>query len=296
MTKQEILLGKAIKEYKDFSNKAYIIPCAYFNSDNGFAYVIKDESSKTEITCSVFMNVVNNQESIKNSDTGTVGVLTQEDVFELFERETTFYLLEYDDYYIGIDRLSGFNKINNTYAYDGQVIKNTNAEFIVTSETEAAEILNSDSTTKWIEFGSYCGITLYPSFLAPVNKSGTYLSVEILESKSIGPVWQYDDTTKKQKKIDTCKLSLVNGTLNQAQNVAEYLDKQVDEQGFFGLMETFPGFSQHNNFLQSGFNIKSNVKTANIKINYTLDSDSEETLKYITEALFTMSAVNYTGG
>lgn len=291
MTKQEKLLGHGLKTYIDYNNTATIIPCTYLLGTNGLAYLLKDEESAEEIKCAIHIDSNTFQESEASYDAGIVSISIQQNIFDIFNQRPSYIIVSYEDYLIGIKDLGGYNEINGTYSYTGQIINNKNKNLIITDSSVAAELFLSNSTVYWLLFGTYCGITVYPSFLVPINSESTYLSIEIINTRPICPVWQYDDDTKKQKLIDHCKLSLINGTLNDAQNVINYLDLQAEEKEYFGLMD-FVAFSQKNSETQQSFNIKSNIRSAEFNINYELESDSEEALKYIESALFTMSAIN----
>lgn len=288
MTKQEKLLGKAINVYEDKEIQAQAIPATSLNGSNGFSYILIDTDSSYDIKCSIHLTSMTLQQSEFSYDSGTIFIETQTDLFSIFADRTNFIIISYNNYYIGIKNLYGYNEVNKTFRYECEIIDNKNKNFVITDSSEASEKLLSNSTMNWLLFGDYCGIPVYPSFLSPLNLETAYLSIEIISTIPVSTIWQDSDTIKKQTLKDKCKLSLINGTLNDSQNIIDYLYTQAEEKEYFGIMNSI-AFSQNNRENQIAFDIKSNIRTAEFYINYELESDAETALKYITSALFTMN-------
>lgn len=199
-------------------------------------------------------------------------------------------LVYYKDLIIGINRMIGFNGVAQCYHYNGEIIQNKNKGYIVLNDSSASELFLSNSTVKWLQFGTYCGIPFYPSFLTPLNQETAHAVVEITRTDPVSMVKQTTDTIVQQLLKDYCKITLINGTLKQAQDVARLLYEQAGEAKLFGALD-FPAWSQENSDVQSSFGVKANKRTMDMKINYVLESGATNALKYITEATASILAV-----
>ena len=199
-------------------------------------------------------------------------------------------LVYYKDFIIGINRMIGFNDVAGTYHYNGEIIQSRNKGYIVLDDTSASQLFLSNSTTKWLSFGSYCGIPFYPSFLTPTNQSVAHAIVEITKTDPVSMVKQVSDTIVQQSLKDYCKITLINGTLKQAQDVARMLYEQAGEAKLFGVLD-FPAWSQDQNDVQASFGVKANKRTMDLKVNYILESGATSAIKYITEATASITAV-----
>ncbi len=203
-------------------------------------------------------------------------------------------LITYRGLTIGVNKSGSYNNVAQTYHYTGEIIQNRNKGFIITDNALAESLFLSNSTAKWLEFGTYCGVTIYPSFLTPSNKESAYMTIEIVSTVSRNIVSQVSDIIKKQYLIDTCRLRLINGTLIQAQNIADKLNEQAKESRLFGMMD-FPSWTQTNDDTQKSFGIKTNLRVMDMKINYQLESGASNALKYIKTATADI-AINSIGG
>ena len=199
-------------------------------------------------------------------------------------------LVYYKDFIIGINRMIGFNDVAKTYHYNGEIIQNKNKGYIVLDDTSASQLFLSNSTTKWLSFGTYCGVPVYPSFLTPMNQETAHAIVEITKTEPVSMVTQVSDTIVQQSLKDYCKITLINGTLKQAQDVSRFLYEQAGEAQLFGVLD-FPAWSQEQADVQSSFGVKANKRTMDLKINYVLESGATSAIKYIIEATANITAV-----
>lgn len=199
-------------------------------------------------------------------------------------------LVYYKDYVIGINKMIARNEVAGVYHYNGEIIQNRNRGYIVLDDSSASQLFLSNSTTKWLTFGNYCGIPFYPSFLTPANQSSAHAIVEITKTEPVSMVAQMTDTVNQQLLKDYCKITLINGTLKQAQDVAMMLYGQAGEAGLFGVLD-FPAWSQDQNDVQSGFGVKANKRVMDLKVNYVLESGATSAIKYIIEATASITAV-----
>ena len=199
-------------------------------------------------------------------------------------------LVCYKDYIIGINKMIGYNEVAKTYHYNGEIIQNKNKGYIVLDDTSASTLFLSNSTTKWLSFGTYSGIPFYPSFLTPANLESAYAIVEITKTNPVSLPTQVSDTIIQQNLTDYCKITLINGTLKQAQDIAMQLYEQAGEVKLFGVLD-FPAWSQDNTDVQSSFGVKANKRTMDLKVNYVLESGASKALKYILDATASITAV-----
>ena len=199
-------------------------------------------------------------------------------------------LVYYKDFIIGINRMIAFNEVAGTYHYNGEIIQNRNKGYIVLDDTSASTLFLSNSTTKWLSFGTYCGIPFYPAFLTPANQEAAHAIVEITKTEPVSLVTQVSDTIVQQSLKDYCKITLINGTLKQAQDVSRFLYEQAGEAKLFGVLD-FPAWSQDQADVQSSFGVKTNKRTMDLKINYVLESGATSAIKYIIEATANITAV-----
>ena len=199
-------------------------------------------------------------------------------------------LVYYKDFIIGINRMIAYNEVAGTYHYNGEIIQNKNKGYIVLDDTSASTLFLSNSTTKWLSFGTYAGIPFYPSFLTPANQETAHAIVEITKTEPVSLVTQVSDTIVQQSLKDYCKITLINGTLKQAQDVSRFLYEQAGEAQLFGVLD-FPAWSQEQADVQSSFGVKANKRTMDLKINYVLESGATSAIKYIIEATANITAV-----
>ena len=199
-------------------------------------------------------------------------------------------LVYYKTFIIGINRMIAYNEVAGTYHYNGEIIQNRNKGYIVLDDTSASTLFLSNSTTKWLSFGTYAGIPFYPSFLTPANQEAAHAIVEITKTEPVSLVTQVSDTIVQQFLKDYCKLTLINGTLKQAQDVSRFLYEQAGEAKLFGVLD-FPAWSQDQADVQSSFGVKTNKRTMDLKINYVLESGATSAIKYIIEATANITAV-----
>jgi len=199
-------------------------------------------------------------------------------------------LVYYKTFIIGINRMIAYNEVAGTYHYNGEIIQNRNKGYIVLDDTSASTLFLSNSTTKWLSFGTYAGIPFYPAFLTPANQEAAHAIVEITKTEPVSLVTQVSDTIVQQSLKDYCKLTLINGTLKQAQDVSRFLYEQAGEAKLFGVLD-FPAWSQDQADVQSSFGVKANKRTMDLKINYVLESGATSAIKYIIEATANITAV-----
>lgn len=199
-------------------------------------------------------------------------------------------LVYYKDFIIGLNRMIAYNAVAGTYHYNGEIIQNRNKGYIVLDDTSASTLFLSNSTTKWLSFGTYAGIPFYPSFLTPANQETAHAIVEITKTEPVSLVKQVSDTIVQQSLKDYCKITLINGTLKQAQDVSRFLYEQAGEARLFGVLD-FPAWSQDQADVQSSFGVKANKRTMDLKINYVLESGATSAIKYIIEATASITAV-----
>lgn len=199
-------------------------------------------------------------------------------------------LIYYKDFIIGINKMIGLNAVAGTYHYNGEIIQNRNKGYIVLDDTSASTLFLSNSTTKWLSFGSYSGIPFYPSFLTPANLESAHAVVEISKTVPVSIPVQVSDTIVQQNLTDYCKITLINGTLKQAQDIAMQLYEQAGEVKLFGVLD-FPAWSQDQNDVQSSFGVKTNKRVMDLKVNYVLESGATKALKYILDATASITAV-----
>jgi hypothetical protein len=202
----------------------------------------------------------------------------------------SMFLVYYKGFVIGINRQLGFNAVANTYHYNGEILQNRNAGYILLNDATASQLFLSNSTTKWLAFGDYCGVPFWPSFLTPSNQSAVHAVVQITDTKPNSIPVQVSDTVVEQLLTDYCKITLINATLAQAQNIAMKLYEQAGEAGYFGCLD-FPAWRQEQDDVQSSFGLKANKRTMDMKINYVLESSASSALKYIIEATASITAV-----
>jgi hypothetical protein len=202
----------------------------------------------------------------------------------------TMILVYYRDFIIGINKTGTYNNVAKTFHYTGEIIQNRNKGFIIADDSILETLFLSNSTAKWMEFGTYCGIPCYPSFLTPANLESTYMIAEISQTDAIGMVSQGTDEQRSQNCKDQCRLHLMNATLDQAQRVASLLYEQAGEKGLFGVMD-FPSWSQVQDDNQASFGVKSNHRVMNVRVNYVLESVAESALNYILDAAAMIAAV-----
>lgn len=199
-------------------------------------------------------------------------------------------LIYYKDFVIGINKMIGLNAVAGTYHYNGEIIQNRNKGYIVLDDTSASTLFLSNSTTKWLSFGTYSSIPFYPSFLTPANLSTAHAVVEITKTVPVSLPKQVSDTIVQQSLTDYCKVTLINGTLKQAQDIAMQLYEQAGEVKLFGVLD-FPAWSQDQSDVQSSFGVKANKRTMDVKVNYVLESGASRALKYILDATASITAV-----
>lgn len=199
-------------------------------------------------------------------------------------------LIYYKDYIIGINKMMALNAVAGTYHYNGEIIQSKNAGYIVLDDTSASTLFLSNSTTKWLSFGTYSSIPFYPSFLTPANLSTAHAVVEITKTVPVSLPKQVSDTIVQQSLTDYCKITLINGTLKQAQDIAMQLYEQAGEVKLFGVLD-FPAWSQDQSDVQSSFGVKANKRVMDLKVNYVLESGASRALKYILDATASITAV-----
>lgn len=289
MTDFEKLTQASTKQFSDKKNNAVAYPCSYFISSNGLAYLIKNTTG-TKITCAFHITTDQVQQVEGLFDKGFVECNSTTSLCECFQSSNyDLFIIEYKGITIGVNKQEKRIELSGTYHYFGEVIENRNGNYIVLNEAEAQQLYLSNSMTKWLSFGDYCSIPVYPSYLTPVNVATTYITVEIENTKSIGIVHQVSDTVNKQYLQDKLKLYLTNATLNQAQEVSMKLNSQAEKLGLFGFQD-LPNWTQINDTTQSSFGIKTNLRFMDLTINYQLLSDPSEPLKYIIQSAVTMTA------
>lgn len=220
----------------------------------------------------------------------TIAGVTVENLVAGTSSVPALVLVYYRGLVIGINKSGTFNNVAKTYHYAGEIIQNKNKGFILATDSIIETMFLSNSTAKWILFGTYCGVPCYPSFLTPTNLETAHMVVEITSTIPMGMVSQTSDILKQQSCRDSCRIHLINGTLNQAQDIATALYEQAREIGLFGCID-FPAWVQTNDDTQPSFSLKANKRVMDMRINYVLESGATGALKYITDATALIAAV-----
>ena len=284
------LLKGSVKEFQDKNNNCTAIPCVYLPAQNGMAYLVKETSTQKLISCSIHTSTDQTQREDGIYDVGSIVVTTQVNIFAEFEEEPNFIIIDYKDFILGINKSGEFNQVANTWHYSGEILLNRNKQYIILDEEEAATLILSDSTTKWLSLSTELEIPIYPSYISIANKEDIYMTINIQKSTGLGPVRQISDTELKQYKSDDVKLYLVNATLQQAQDIARAIFDSPIKLGLFGI-QNYVSWKTINEYTQSSFGIKQNIRTSEIKINYQLDTTTTDAIKYFKQIAATINAV-----
>jgi hypothetical protein len=293
-TELENLLAASAKEFHDKKNNVLAIPCVYLPAANGLAYLIKDTSQQKEIEpAGVHISVDQEQREDGIYDTGYAAINTQEDIFSKFEIAPDIIILDYNGFIIGINKSGEFNAEANIYHYTGEILLNRNDAYIILDEDEASALILSDSTTKWLDLATEYGLDIFPSFVSTKNIKTIHLIVSINDSKPLNNVHQISDTVERQYKKDSIQLYLVNATLAQAQLLAKKIfETPLKYPTSFG-MQDFPGWKMLQNYNQSSFGLKQNIRTMDIAINYQLDITALNVLKYFKQISWTINGKKF---
>ncbi len=195
----------------------------------------------------------------------------------------------YDGFLIGVSRSGEFNEITKTWHYTGEVLLSRNYQFVIPEVPPSFAKILTDSTTLWLDLASELSVSIFPSFISAKNVKSPYISVMINSSVALGPVVQLEDLIYKQYKRDSVRLSLVNASANQAQEIAKKIWDAPLKFLTFGINGSWPGWEMITDKTQPSFGIKQNIRTMELDINYSLYTDTTKVLEYILKIAATVN-------
>lgn len=288
MNELKNLLQSSIKEFEDKNKNCTAIPCVYLPAANGMAYLVKETCKQILISASIHLSTEQEQREDGVYNTGFVSVSTQNDVFAQFEEEPDTIIIDYNGFILGINKSGEFNNVAQTWHYTGEILLNRNEQYIILDEEDAATLILSDSTTKWLDIADELGVVVYPSYISVANKKDVYMTIMIQSSKALAPVRQISDTAMQQYKQDVVKISLINATLQQAQDLAKDIFEAPEKYGTFGIQD-YIGWETINEYTQKSFGLKQNIRTATVTVNYQLDTTTTNSIKYFKQIAATIN-------
>lgn len=284
MTQEQKILSLSIKHFEDKKKNTTCYPASLVFSSNGLSYILREEKG-VQISCAFHISATQNQLVNGIYQTAEVVVNTEVDIFSLFKEDVSFYILNYNNFEIGINKSNVRNEVAGVWHYYGEILQNRNSHYVlINTEIEKTKTI-VNSMEKWLEFGEKYNYSVFPSYLSIPDTDKMYITVEI-ENTISGNRVNLEGDTLNQNLFDEVRLYLNNANSQEAQEISYNIINQVLKYGLFGVCSSI-SWTQINDDVQDSFGIKSNRKFSKFKINYNYSVTSTlEAEKYIKEAYF----------
>ncbi|WP_295296533.1 hypothetical protein [uncultured Brachyspira sp.] len=275
------LLNKASKEFTSKIVSCVCYSASKINLDNGFCYILIDKT-KSKIIQNITIHSNKNREMTLSGqmDIGEYIIQTPVSLSNSFKEAPELFILNYENNYFMVHSLIAYNKETNHYDYRAEILQNKNKSFIVYDITEINSNLLNNSIPLWIYNKDRLNISIYPSYLSPINLETPYLSVEVIDTKGLSmPTYSKENNNYVgQWKQDTIRLHLINAQTEAQQELAYNIQTlpQNYNENVFGVND-FINFKSASDDRQKGFGIVSNKAISDFKINYyqeTLTNDA----------------------
>jgi len=228
-----------------------------------------------------------------DNSTGIQDIILTTD-YELVDFDTLqpseMYIGSYASFRFGFSKQGNYYQQSNLWHLRGQAIYPYMETQIVDDITtfDATNVVVSNSLPIWLTLNAYAPV--YPSFLVPENLTPPYVVAMIEPSETINlqPIPWVNSEGIWQLMKDKVHLIMYGFRNEEAQNFVQYIIQQSLDPGLFGILQM--GFSvQDEKVIQSELNVIAEQKRFTLDISYNQHAIYLGSLKYITEALATVS-------
>ncbi len=290
-TQQGKILAHVDREYQDKQNPVTAYGYEYYIAANGYGYILYNTKKSKVIDCAIKLINYRQQTADGVRDNAKVSISMKDSSIDFFKVKNNGVLLIYKDYKIIVNNLYDYNENANQYQYTGEILENINEQFIIIDTLELVTYLATTSLNKWLEYTDEIGVPIYPAYIAPYNINTSYMTVEILETKSNHDTKLIDADYLRQNNTDNVKLTLYNADTQTAQKVLYNIQQLgVTYNNSMGTITT-PSWATSYDTKQDSFGILSNKKECELKVNYNLIVNLTEPfdIKYLKKVLATIN-------
>lgn len=272
------LLNKANKAFKDYVNKAELIPYKRTYTNTGYNYIIPDTKNLKIIDCAINFSVdYTLSENIGYFKGIRVTIDTQ---YKIIGN----YYMHYQDMIVFLNGYSSYTETMGQYQYEGVALRNDRVKLLDINLTN--NTYGFSSLDIIIGIPSYVVLPRYETLSSKTFNEGVILA-DVVAQESLC-LSQYSDISIDHPMVDDLRFTLINMTRVEA---AKFLKSLMD----YSLMSKEFGIIS-NPILKEGHdyddvsNLRSILYEIEVKVSYNISIKLEETQKYIKNVIFRVSS------
>ena len=264
----------------DYEDKVHDIVVKYYqiHTINGYNFYVLQ--NKETIKGSIAVDTVRHQKETVSETDMVCYVRSKQKLDTLNNADDIIATVEYNEHFFSFFTQEAYYEKAGNYIYTGHSIYYKNLHFFYDEEPVDFQNIPCDSSIKWLSLN--LNIPVYLSYTAPLNIETPYLIVSIHSTDCI-----YLEPKLPNKlagyQIDECTLTLYNCDSNEAARIAYYIYNvpfyQADLE--LAVMGGQFQFKSVQSDIQDAFLLKTNIKEAEVKVNYNVIYESLEAHKII---------------
>lgn len=264
----------------DYEDKEHNITIKYYRiyTVNGYNFYVKEREQV--IRGSIGIDTVRHQRETVNETDMVCYVRSKTKLDTLNNADDIIATVAYNDLFFSFYTQEGYYEKAGNYIYTGHSIYNKNLHFFYDEEPVDFQNIPCDSSIKWLSIN--LNIPIYLSYTTPLNLETPYMVVTINNTECI-----YLEPELPNKlagyQIDECVLTLYNCDATESASIAYYIYNlpyyQKDLQ--LAVMESQFQFKSVQSDIQDAFLLKTNIKQAEVKVNYNVVYETLEAQKII---------------
>lgn len=272
------LLNKANKAFKDYVNKAELIPYKRTYTNTGYNYIIPDTKNLKIIDCAINFSVdYTLSENIGYFKGIRVTIDTQ---YKIIGN----YYMHYQDMIVFLNGYSSYTETMGQYQYEGIALRNDRVKLLDINLTN--NTYGFSSLDIIIGIPSYIVLPRYETLSSETFNEGVILADVVAQEPLC--LSQYNDISIDHPMIDDLRFTLINMTRVEA---AKFLKSLMDYSLIskeFGIISN-PTLKEGHDY-DDVSNLRSILYEIEVKVSYNISIKLEETQKYIKNVIFRVSS------
>lgn len=271
MSDKSRLLQYASGQFTDKKVKAVVYNAERLMLENGFIYLLVKSKGQTIDNLTIHKTVRREARETGLLDMGDILIQSPLELFNSFNEKGNILLIKYNDMWIGINSLLGYNNEMRQYDYRAEALENYKRDFVVYDISQIEDSLFNNSIPLWLLQSKRLGLDIFPAFLSPLNYTKPYIAVEIKNSKPLAFVRRKEINKLEQMKRDTVRLYAINLSLVDQQELLYNIQNIANEytEDIFGIHSML---SFNSEIKASGsFGMIPNTAWCEFDINYNFD-------------------------
>lgn len=271
MSDKSRLLQYASGQFTDKKVKAVVYNAERLMLENGFIYLLVKSKGQTIDNLTIHKTVRREARETGLLDMGDILIQSPLELFNSFNEKGNILLIKYNDMWIGINSLLGYNNEMRQYDYRAEALENYKRDFVVYDISQIEDSLFNNSIPLWLLQSKRLGLDIFPAFLSPLNYTKPYIAVEIKNSKPLAFVRRKEINKLEQMKRDTVRLYAINLSLVDQQELLYNIQNIANEytENIFGIHSML---SFNSEIKASGsFGMIPNTAWCEFDINYNFD-------------------------